>query len=124
MLIDNKTRKDNSDDLQTIIAYLKDSIEAGPFDVVTGYFSVNALAFLLNHINTPEQFRMILGNLMSDDREPDKIINLLNGASGVSNSLQLRGNALKAVDFLKQVKVQVKNIQKSFCHAKTYIYTG
>lgn len=123
MLIDNKTPPPEKGGPQTIIHYLKDSIENGPLDVVTGYFSVSALAFLLDNINKPERFRMILGNLMSDDREPDKIINLLNSASGIEDSLSVRGNALKAVNFLEQDKVQVKSIQKSFCHAKTYIYT-
>jgi HKD family nuclease len=66
---------------------------------------------------------MILGNLMQDDSQLNKIIDLLNGDAGINNTLSLNVSAQKAVAFLEQDKVAVKNIQRNFCHAKTYIYS-
>ena len=74
-------------------------------------------------LNQAEKFKMILGNLMQDNSQVNKIIDLLNGNAGIDNTLSLGLSAKKTVAFLEQEKVEVKNIQKNFCHAKTYIYT-
>jgi SNF2 family DNA or RNA helicase len=74
-------------------------------------------------INTVEKFRLILGNLMQDESQLNKVIDLLNGNTSINSTLSLSTSAQKAVEFLQQDKVAVKNIQKNFCHAKTYLYT-
>src|SRR3989337_2702555 len=66
---------------------------------------------------------MLLDNkTKKEDNQQDKIINLLSDTLGITQVLNLNQSAKKAVDFLRQEKVQVKTIQRSFCHAKTYIY--
>lgn len=121
MLLDNKNQFDGNEH-HKVIDFLRKFVESGDLDVVTGYFSVNALALLNDEINQPERFRMILGNLLRDQKEENRIVDLLRGGSGVANSLNLNQSAHKAVKFLSQEKVSIKSIQKNFCHAKTYIY--
>ena len=121
MLLDNKTKTEESDHYK-VFDFIKNYTKQGGLDLVTGYFSVNALALMNDEINSAEKFRMILGNLMQDDSQVNKIIDLLNGNAGIDNTLALHTTARKAVAFLQQEKVTVKNIQKNFCHAKTYIY--
>ncbi len=122
MLLDNKTKTEDSDYFK-VFDFIKNFIEHGELDLVTGYFSVNALALMQDEINCAEKFRLILGNLMQDDAQVNKIIDLLNGNAGIDNTLSLGSSAKKAVAFLQQDKVFVKNIQRNFCHAKAYIYS-
>ena len=121
MLLDNKTKSEDND-YYKVFDFIKNYTGQGEFDLVTGYFSVNALALMYDEINGPGKFRMILGNLLQDDSQVNKIIDLLNGNAGIDNTLSLSVSAQKAVLFLQQDKVAVKNIQRSFCHAKAYIY--
>jgi superfamily II DNA or RNA helicase len=121
MLLDNKTEK--GDEPYKVFDFVKANTEQGSLDIVTGYFSVNALALIKDEINLVEQFRLILGNLMQEESQLNKIIDLLNGDTSITSTLSLGTAAQKAVDFLEQKKVAVKNIQKNFCHAKTYLYT-
>lgn len=122
MLLDNKT-KTNDNEHYKVIEFIKSNTENGTLDVVTGYFSVNALALMKDEINTVEKFRLILGNLMHEELQPNKVIDLLNGNASINSTLSLSMSAQKAVEFLKQEKVVVKSIQNNFCHAKTYLYT-
>ena len=121
MLLDNKTKTEDSE-YSTVYDFLRNYIEQGKVDIVTGYFSVSALARIKDEINDPEGFRMVLGNLLKEDNQQDRAINLLSDSLGIPQVLNLSQSATKAVDFLRQEKVQVKTIQRSFCHAKTYIY--
>lgn len=122
MLLDNKTKTEDNDHYK-VFEFIKNYTEKGAFDLVTGFFSVNALALMNDEINDAEKFRLILGNLMQDEAQLNKIVDLLNGNTGIEGTLALSNSALKAVDFLQQSKVEVKSIQKNFCHAKTYIYS-
>lgn len=122
MLLDNKTKTEDNEHFK-VFDFIKANTENGSLDLVTGYFSVNALALMKENINSVEKFRLILGNLMQEESQVNKIINLLNGNTGISSTLSLSASAQKAVEFLQQDKVSVKNIQKNFCHAKTYLYT-
>jgi hypothetical protein len=121
MLLDNKTKTDDNE-YYKVFDFLKGYIENGKLDIVTGYFSVNALSLLNDETNKAEAFRMILGNLLKHEAQENKIIDLLNGDAGISNTFSLSLSAKKAVEFLQQEKVSVRNIQRNFCHAKTYIY--
>lgn len=78
MLLDNKTQTEDNE-YSKVFDFLKGFVESGNIDIVTGYFSVNALALLNDEINTPERFRLILGNLLRDQKEENKIIDLLRG---------------------------------------------
>jgi superfamily II DNA or RNA helicase len=122
MLLDNKTQTEGSS-YYKVLDFIKNYTEQGKFDLVSGFFSVNALALMHEDLNQVEKFRMILGNLMQENSQENKIIDLLNGDAGIENTFSLSASAQKAVEFLKQDKVEVKNIQRNFCHAKTYIYS-
>jgi ERCC4-related helicase len=122
MLLDNKTKTEDNEHFK-VFDFIKGNTENGSLDLVTGYFSVNALALMKDEINSAEKFRLILGNLMQDEARQNKVIDLLNGNAGISSTLALSLSAQKAVEFLQQDKVAVKSIQKNFCHAKTYLYT-
>jgi ERCC4-related helicase len=123
MLIDNKTSfEDNKPN--TVYDLLKKYTEQGNLDLVTGFYTIGALAMLGKEINTPKQFRMILGNIMQEENTKiNKIIDLLVSSSGIKETMLLADSARKAVAFLEQKKVLVKTIDKNFCHAKTYIYS-
>lgn len=122
MLLDNKTKTEDNEHFK-VFDFIKNYTESGGIDLVTGFFSVNALALINDEINQAERFRLILGNLMQEDSQISKIVDLLNGNTGIENTLTLSLSAQKAVEFLSQDKVFVKTIQRNFCHAKTYLYT-
>jgi len=122
MLLDNKTHTEDNPYCK-VFDFLKNYTEQGKIDLVSGFFSINALALLYDEMNKVEKFRMILGNLMQEGSQENNIIDLLNGNAGIENTLALSDAARKAVAFLEQEKVAVKNIQRNFCHAKTYIYS-
>lgn len=122
MLLDNKTKTEDSEYFK-IFDFIKNYTEQGGLDLVTGFFSVNALALMKDKINKVEKFRMILGNLMQSNSQVNKVIDLLNGNAGIDSTLSLSTVAQKAIEFLEQEKVAIKNIERNFCHAKTYLYT-
>jgi len=122
MLLDNKTKTEDNEHYK-VCDFIKGNTENGSLDIVTGYFSVNALALLKDEINTVEKFRLILGNIMQEENQLSKVVDLLNGNTSISSTLLLSTSAQKAVELLQQEKVAIKNIQKNFCHAKTYLYT-
>ena len=62
---------------------------------VTGFFSVNALAMMYDHFSTTDKLRLVLGNLMQDESELHKVIDLLNGDTGIESVLSLKESAQK-----------------------------
>ncbi len=121
MLLDNKTKTEDSEFFK-VFDFIKNYTEKGGLDVVTGFFSIHALALMRDEINQAEKFRLILGNLMQEESQVNKVIDLLNGDPGISSTLSLSASAQKAVEFIQQKNVQIKTIQRNFCHAKAYIY--
>jgi superfamily II DNA/RNA helicase len=120
MLIDNKTISQVLK-VTTLHEFLKSNIEQGYFSLVTGYFSVTALAELYTNINNPLEFKMVLGNLMQGQDETNEYAMDLTDSDSL-NTFEITKNAEKAIKFLQQVKVEVRNVQKIFCHAKMYLY--
>jgi ERCC4-related helicase len=106
-----------------VFDFLKKNTENGNLDIVTGFFSVNALALLYEEMNQTEKFRLILGKLTKTEEDLDKVVDLLSQDFSVDSALKLTVSAKKAIAFLRQEKVSVKTIERSFCHAKSYIYT-
>lgn len=121
MLLDNKTKTEDNE-FYKVFDFIKNCTEKGELDIVTGFFSINALALMKDEINQAEKFRLIVGNLMQEEAQLNKIIDLLNGNPSITSTLTLSASAKKAVEFLQQEKVQLKTIQRNFCHAKAYIY--
>jgi len=121
MLLDNKTKSNETGHFR-VFDLLSNYVEDGRVDIVTGYFSVAAIARLFDEVNNARSFRIILGDLLQTEIKHDKIINLLSDCLSVNHAFNLSISAKKAVEFLKQEKVRIKTIQRNFCHAKTYIY--
>ncbi len=122
MLIDDK-KKYRATTPATMAEYLEKYLGKGEFNAVTGYFTVDYLARMYDRMNKPEQFRMIMGNLVNnEDRLDDYTIDLLQGDLGVKTVLKNSVDSKKAIKFLKQEKVELKTIDKNFCHAKMYLY--
>ncbi len=122
MLLDNKTQFDPTEPFK-VYDYLKRNTEKGQMDIVTGYFSVAALHKLYTEINEPDKFQLILGDLLQDYEEKDKIIDLLTGSLNIDKVLRLTPQAQNAIHFLEQNKVLIKTVERSFCHAKSYIFS-
>src|SRR5690606_37743611 len=117
MLLDNE--KDNHKVHHWIAQYT----EEGRLDIVTGYFTIGALAWLSQTVNNRvSQFRLILGDIVNIDSIDNRPLDLLNETLTVDGALALSKIAKEAVAFLKQDKVLAKTLEPNFCHAKIYLF--
>jgi len=122
MLIDNKHELTKGQE-KTIYQYLEGNItEGGKFDFVTGYFTISAISRLRTCIKPQSAYRIILGDLFSLKPSRRNIVDVINERHEVNEIFNLKEECEKAVEFLKQNNVEVKTVDKNFCHAKTYIY--
>lgn len=114
---------DNKNENQKVYEWLKEYTESGKIDVVTGYFTVGALAFLSRQINDKiKEFKMVLGDIVNIDIIQDRTIDLLSENITIEAALELSAVAKEAVEFLKQEKVKVQTLEPNFCHAKVYLF--
>ncbi|MGQ9863684.1 MAG: helicase-related protein [Bacteroidia bacterium] len=121
MLIDNKNF--TASHFRTLFEFLKEQTkEGGHLDIVSGYFTMGALAEFYESLNHIKHFRMILSKL-SHPEESERILDLLSENSDLESAFALAGQAQKAVAFLRQENVEVRTASV-FCHAKTYIFTS
>lgn len=117
MLIDNENKN------LKVHEWISKYVEEGHMDVVTGYFTVSALAFLARETNSKiREFRFVLGDIVSTENIDDRTIDLLNENITVEAAVKLSQLAKEAVDFLKQDKVAAKTLEPNFCHAKLYLF--
>lgn len=97
--------------------------DEGKLDIVTGYFTIGALAYLSNHVNEKiSHFRLVLGDIVNVGSIEDRPLDLLNENITIEAALKLNKLAREAVDFLLQEKVEVKTLEPNFCHAKNYLF--
>ncbi len=114
---------DNKNENQKVFEWLKEYTESGKIDIVTGYFTVGALAYLSRQINNKiKNFRMVLGDIVNIDMIQDRTIDLLNENITIEAALKLSAIAKESVEFLKQEKVETKTLEPNFCHAKIYLF--
>lgn len=117
MLLDNEN--ENLKVHEWITRYTTD----GKMDVVTGYFTIGALAYISEHINERvKEYRLVLGDIVNVDNVRSHTLNLLNENITVEAAIYLSKTARNAVEFLKQDKVIAKTLEPNFCHAKAYIF--
>ena len=117
MILDNEKR--------TVHEWLTKHTKDGSINIVTGYFTIGALAYLSEQMNTKiKSFDMILGDIVNYDVSQDRTLNLLNENISLNSALQLTQLAQKAMAFLKQEKVRVKTLEPNFCHAKVYLFNA
>ena len=117
MILDNKNT--NLKVHKWIAKYTKE----GKFSLVTGYFTIGALAYLSAKINEKiKEFNFVLGDIVHTENVKVRTIDLLNDTVTIDAALKLSSLAKEAVSFLKQKKVEVKTLEPNFCHAKAYIF--
>ena len=116
MIIDNQNQN------LKVHEWIDQNISNGSFDIVTGYFTIGALAFLSDKTNEKiSEYRLIIGDIVSSGDQNIKSIDLLNENLSVDGALGLSKWAREAVTFLKQNKVECKTLEPNFCHAKLYL---
>lgn len=117
MILDNENK--NLKTHEWISSYT----EEGNFDIVTGYFTIGALAWLSKEVNNKiSNFRLLLGDIVNVDSIEDRPLDLLNENITIEAALKLSSLARDAVKFLKQDKVVAKTLEPNFCHAKAYLF--
>ena len=118
MIIDNENKK------LKVHEWITKYNEEGTLDIVTGYFTIGALAYLSKSTNDKiQKYRFVLGDIVNFD-EKIKALDLLNENISIGNSLKLKQLAKEAVAFLNLSKVEVKTLEPNFCHAKLYLKTA
>lgn len=117
MILDNETRKPK------VYEYIQNETNNGKLSIVTGYFTIGALAYLSKITNDKiSEYKFILGDIVNFDTDKNRALNLLNENISIEASLKLTKIAQEAVDFLKLDKVLAKTLEPNFCHAKCYIH--
>ena len=115
MIIDNENQK------LKVHEWITKYNEQGTLDVVTGYFTIGALAYLSKSTNDKiENYRFVLGDIVNFDKKI-KALDLLNESIDIDTSFQLNRLAKEAVSFLQLDKVVAKTLEPNFCHAKLYL---
>ncbi len=114
---------DNENENKKVHEWISQYTEAGKLDIVTGYFTIGALAYLSRQVNEKiSDFRLVLGDIVNVDIEDNRPLDLLNENISIEASLKLSSVAQEAVNFLKQNKVIAKTLEPNFCHAKNYLF--
>lgn len=117
MILDNEN--ENLKVHEWIVKYTK----TGKLSIVTGYFTVGALAYLSKATKDKiDEYKFILGDIVNFDFEKDRTLDLLNEDINIDASLKLSKVAKEAVAFLELEKVKAKTLEPNFCHAKLYLY--
>jgi len=117
MIIDNEN--ENLKVHQWITKYTQN----GNLSIVTGYFTIGALAFLSRATyELINEYKIILGDIVNTDFDKHRVLDLLNEEICIDASLKLSKVAKEAVAFLELEKVLAKTLEPNFCHAKTYIF--
>jgi len=97
--------------------------EEGNLNIVTGYFTVGALAYLSRTVNEKiTHYRFVLGDIVNFDAVKDRTLDLINENITVEAALRLDKLAQEAVKFLKQDNVDARTLEPNFCHAKAYLF--
>ncbi len=114
---------DNENENLKVHEWITQYTEEGKLDIVTGYFTVGALAYLSFNVNKKiEHFRFILGDIVNVEAVDERALDLLNENITVDAALKLNKLAQEAVRFLKLEKVEAKTLEPNFCHAKVYLF--
>ena len=115
---------DNENENNKVHEWISKYTEEGKFDIVTGYFTVGALAYLSQQVNDKiTKFNFILGDIVNFEMDTNRALDLLNENITVEASFKLNNLAKEAVKFLHQEKVEAKTLEPNFCHAKVYLFT-
>lgn len=115
---------DNENENLKVHEWISSYTEQGKLDIVTGYFTIGALAWLSKTVNDKiSDFRLVLGDIVNVDSIDNRPLDLLNENISIEASLKLNSLSQEAVKFLKQDKVIAKTLEPNFCHAKSYMFS-
>ncbi|MEY4934798.1 MAG: hypothetical protein RIS64_1157 [Bacteroidota bacterium] len=93
---------------RTVHEWLSKHTKKGTLNVVTGYFTVGALAYLSKQFNAKiKSFDFILGDIVRFDSQQNRTLNLLNENISLDAALQINQLAQQAVAFLQLDKVMI-----------------
>lgn len=119
MLIDNENKN------LKVHEWITKYTENGTLDIVTGYFTVGALAYLAQKTKENiEAYKFILGDIVNIEEVKDRALDLMNENISVEAALKLSTLAKEAVQFLKRENVEAKTLEPNFCHAKAYLHVA
>lgn len=114
---------DNENENLKVHEWIAKYTQFGKLSIVTGYFTVGALAYLSRETKDKiDEYKFILGDIVSFDFDKDRALDLLNENINIDASLKLSKIAQEAVSFLELEKVVAKTLEPNFCHAKAYLY--
>lgn len=114
---------DNENENLKVHEWISKYTKAGKLNVVTGYFTIGALAYLSQCCKENiDEFKFVLGDIVNFDADKDRALDLLNENINIEASLKLSKAAQEAVAFLELDKVNAKTLEPNFCHAKVYLY--
>lgn len=114
---------DNENSNLKVHEWLAKYTDEGKLDIVTGYFTIGALAYLSTRVNEKiSHFRIVLGDIVNVDSLGNRPLDLLNENITIEAALKLNKLARESVDFLLQDKVEAKTLEPNFCHAKNYLF--
>lgn len=114
---------DNENEKLKVHEWISEYTEQGKLDIVTGYFTIGALAWLSKNVNDKiTDYRLVLGDIVNFDSTEHRPLDLLNENISIEASLKLSSLSKEAVEFLKQDKVLAKTLEPNFCHAKCYLF--
>lgn len=116
---------DNQNSNPKVCTWIEQNTNNGNIDIVTGYFTIGALAFLSEKTNQKiEKYRFLIGDIVSTTDQKVKSLDLLNENLSSHKALQLKSWAMAAAEFLRQNKIDCKTLEPNFCHAKLYLTTS
>ncbi|MDP3913005.1 MAG: SNF2-related protein, partial [Bacteroidota bacterium] len=114
---------DNENSNLKVHEWLAKYTDEGKLDIVTGYFTIGALAYLSNQVNEKiTNYRLVLGDIVNVDSIDNRPLDLLNENITIEAALKLNKLARESVDFLLQDKVEAKTLEPNFCHAKCFLF--
>lgn len=117
MLLDNENQN------KKVHEWITDYTAKGKMSIVTGYFTIGALAFLARYTQDKvNSYRFVLGDIVNFDANRERSLDLLNENISIEAALKLGQLAREAVAFLELEKVEAKTLEPNFCHAKAYIF--
>lgn len=114
MILDNKNLLNKKSQLMTVWEYLKKYTKGENLNIVSGFFTISALALLKKFDEEPKKFRLILSEIAGHDDQKERVIDILQGTSDLSNAFSLQTIAQKAIDILKQDNVELRRIDNTF----------
>lgn len=118
MIVDNKAFGEIK-----VHEWLSREVGEGRLDIVSGFFTVGALAWLAKEtMGKTESYRMVLGDLAISDNQEARaaLLDLMSTSVRWEDAFSLSSIARDAVAFLRETKVEIRTTRPDFCHAKLF----